>query len=1088
MSYQLVTQNDFYCCQSNKKKYNHNKIRTSKYEWWNFLPKNLFGQLQKPANIFFICIAVLQSIKLISLTNGQPLILIPLIIMMIVSMFKDNKEDQKRKDGDQKENENLTEIEGNQVKWQDLYVGQIIKILNNQFAPADILIVGTSEDNASCFIETKNLDGETNLKQRFTPNEFQSYFSEQQYYFKDISLEYDIPNNYIYSFQGNAYLSGDVYPLLNQKQQLLRNHQNQELEKIDKQLQHFNEKKISLNPNNLILRGCQLKNTKFVYGVVLYSGQFTKIMQNQIKPKIKYSKLENQIALSTLQVFIFQIIICTFTALYYSFWYEINSNELPYLEINRDGGVDDGFAQNFFIRFFNWILIFQSFVPISLIVTLETVKFTQGISIMSDKKCISNDIPCAVQSSNLNEELGQINYIFSDKTGTLTKNYMTFKKICIDGKSYGSMDQSKQIMPLNVDFEDKQFELIKNSNKAHLVLQILSLCHSAIVQVENGETQYNVTSPDELALLNFAKFQQYEYLGIDKNNIISVKINQKIEQFELLYNFEFDSTRKRNSVILKELKSQMIYIFSKGADSIMIKRSINLETQIMKENLYNLNQYSIQGLRCLVLAYRALSLQEFDEFQQNYSNAQKLTVDKERIILELQDQIEQKFEIVGITAIEDKLQDNVDVTIKAFRDADIKVWVLTGDKMETAINIGFSCSLLSDQMAIAQIDTTDENQINSKLIEKFDALAISGDTLTIIEKNQELVKLLVKTTQQCQSVLCCRVSPKQKQEIVMMVRKANPQISCIAIGDGANDVSMITSANVGVGIKGVEGQQAARSADYAIGEFQILRNLLFVHGRECYRRNCLLVLYNFYKNMILVLPTLWQLVNQKNRFSISNAFSGQPILDQTLTPLYNVLYTSIPIFFMCTLDEELSEEVRFNNFNNTSYQIGQKNQNYNTKLFFKWVLNTFAQSVIITYFLIYGLQQSYPQGKDYNFLWTGTAIFGAVVILVNLRVLIMTYTYTLASFLSVGFMISVYFISLAIFSLDVTNDSLYSILDIFQSSKEINISYLLILLTILSIDYGIQKFYEMNTQIDCKIHDQIQDTANKSALELSNIV
>ena len=232
---------------------------------------------------------------------------------------------------------------------------------------------------------------------------------------------------------------------------------------------------------------------------------------------------------------------------------------------------------------------------------------------------------------------------------------------------------------------------------------------------------------------------------------------------------------------------------------------------------------------------------------------------------------------MGATAIEDKLQDEVGESIKLIRNTGIKVWVLTGDKIETAINIGFSCRLLEEQMRRLVVEGVSEESVGECLQEGLEvqergsahqtyALIVSGDALIHITKSADLSRRMLSLAARSESVLACRVSPKQKMEVVNLVRHHYPAINTLAIGDGANDVNMITAAHVGIGIRGVEGLQAARASDYSIGEFKFIAKLILYYGRESYRKNTNLIIYNFYKNMLYVLPQFW--------LAFFNQFSG----------------------------------------------------------------------------------------------------------------------------------------------------------------------------------------------------------------------
>lgn len=315
----------------------------------------------------------------------------------------------------------------------------------------------------------------------------------------------------------------------------------------------------------------------------------------------------------------------------------------------------------------------------------------------------------------------------------------------------------------------------------------------------------------------------------------------------------------------------------------------------------------------------------------------------------LHDELEQDLEVIGATAIEDKLQDNVRrpnshlaEVIDQLKRAGIKVWVLTGDKIETAKTIGFACALLEKDMTLLEVLSGTQSELTTKLEaikaeikmqsvlgkENNFGLIISGDALLVIMESESMSKLLAEVALKCQSVLCCRVSPKQKQQIVKLVKTHVPYARTLAIGDGANDVNMITEAHVGLGIKGVEGQQAARSSDFAIGEFQHLRRLLFYYGRDSYRKNAVLVAYCFYKNIVLVLPQFWYGIIFEN-------LSGVTLYDGTLYQLVNVVYTSVPIILFAIFDKDADEDIL--EYSSGFYFPGPKKYFFNSLVFWQWI-------------------------------------------------------------------------------------------------------------------------------------------------------
>jgi phospholipid-transporting ATPase len=257
----------------------------------------------------------------------------------------------------------------------------------------------------------------------------------------------------------------------------------------------------------------------------------------------------------------------------------------------------------------------------------------------------------------------------------------------------------------------------------------------------------------------------------------------------------------------------------KGADSIIQERLAVTErnAQLMQEVDQHLDKYAGSGLRTLLLAEKVISQEEYQEWRHEYSEASKAMSKRDERMAEVASKLEQQFNLVGATAIEDKLQDDVDKAISAMKEAGIRVWVLTGDKIETAINIGFSCQLLNDKMelylidgkskqeCLTQISDSRRLQINSEGL-RTSATVVSGDSLFKIMTSDRITKQFLKLACSSSVLIACRMSPKQKADIVRMIQKHNPGVITLAIGDGANDVNMITAAHIGVGISGVEGQ------------------------------------------------------------------------------------------------------------------------------------------------------------------------------------------------------------------------------------------------------------------------------------------
>ncbi|EAS00135.1 phospholipid-translocating P-type ATPase, flippase family protein (macronuclear) [Tetrahymena thermophila SB210] len=1055
-----------------------NKIQTSKYTILNFIPKILQYQFSKLANIYFFIIGLMQMIPSISISDGKPVMFLPFSVIMGVSAFKELLEDMKRHRQDRRENkgfvQRIDKQEVIQTQSQDIYPGHVIKIEKNQQIPADIVILKVSDENGICFVETMNLDGETNLKQKTSVKEVQELTIDDIE--QNISVTYEAPNRYLYQFNGK--------------------------------IKYQDKFEVSLNNSNVLLKGSDLRNTEYVYGLVIYTGPETKVMMNSIEPSPKLSSLERQMNKLIIVLFLIQMLLCVFSAYLSYFMFKDSKDEMDYLyhhDSNQDSEINISITKFIFIKWGTWVLIFTNFIPISLLVTLELVKFYQGFQVQRDEKYYYN---VSVQSSSLNEELGQINHIFSDKTGTLTQNKMEFKSICVEGINYGGSNQgtNPKISSIsristftnnlkkekNVDFEDYNFQiqLQQNNQRVWDALYCLAICHNVIAELpdiddQTKEITYNAASPDELALVSFAKFSGLTFKGaetIHNKEYYNVRNNIKHldEVYEILQVFEFDSTRKRFTIITRSQKNE-IEMFMKGADNIiesLLGEPDNWEREVLLKTKKVAHEYATQGLRTLYLAKRAINNDFYNQWEQQYNNAKKELVDREQKMEKIRLLIEKDLKLLGCTAIEDKLQDDVGPTIYQFRQSGIKFWVLTGDKKETAINISLSSKIIDQDTHLIDLDFNNEEDLR-KSIEQYnqdletqncfgqkkkESVIIQGETFHFIEKNKELSSAFVKLCLKTETVIGCRFSPKQKQAVVQMVRQNTKYYPTLAIGDGANDVNMILQAHVGVGIKGVEGSQASRASDFSISEFKQLRYLLYDFGRECYRKNSELVLYNFYKNVLLVVPQWWYGL-------LYNMFSGVSFYDPWLYQLYNTFYTALPIVIYAIIDREHRQEDLI--YSSDLYLPGMSYNHFNVKKYIMNLINGCFQSFILMYFTFATLENRNlnEESNSYSFYAvTGMVSYGLSVLVSNLKIFTFSYANTFYSIFFVFGSYAFYLITYYFFTEYNLKNDLYKSFSFMNSNLTIyfltilvaSICFLLDLLYQRLVDFYQSSIHEQN--------------------------
>jgi phospholipid-translocating ATPase len=456
----------------------------------------------------------------------------------------------------------------------------------------------------------------------------------------------------------------------------------------------------------------------------------------------------------------------------------------------------------------------------------------------------------------------------------------------------------------------------------------LALCHSVITEHTPGDPpqiEFKAQSPDEAALVSTARDCGFTVLGRAGDDLL-LNVMGEERTYTVLNTLEFNSSRKRMSAIIR-MPDGTIRLFCKGADSIIYSRlARGKQQELRRQTAEHLEEFAKEGLRTLCVADRLLSEEEYQVWNREHDIAAAAITDREEKMEEVASKIEQELMLIGGTAIEDRLQDGVPDTIQLLADAGIKLWVLTGDKVETAINIGFSCNLLNNNMdlivlnipegqheqAVKELDKnlqtfgltgSDEELIAARADhsppEPTHAVIVDGETLKMM-LDDELKQKFLLLCKQCKAVLCCRVSPAQKAAVVNMVRHGL-NIMGLAVGDGANDVAMIQEADVGVGIAGEEGRQAVMSSDYAIGQFRFLQRLLLVHGRWSYRRLGECTANFFYKNLVWTFALFW--------YCCFNDFDGSYLFDYTYIVLVNLAFTSLPVIFMGIFDQDVDDRV-----------------------------------------------------------------------------------------------------------------------------------------------------------------------------------
>ncbi|XP_049685050.1 phospholipid-transporting ATPase VB [Accipiter gentilis] len=1126
--------------------YSGNRIQTTKYTWFTFLPKNIFEQFHRLGNLYFFFLVVLNWFPQVEIFHRE-ITTLPLIVVLLASMIKDAIEDYRKYRFDKKINFSKTRVYDKEERayvekcWKDVRVGDFVQLQCNETIPADILLLYSSDQNGICHLETANLDGETNLKQRQVVMGFssQNTLFEPELFQSTIICE--MPNNDLNKFKGY--------------------------------MEQPNLERIGFNIESLLLRGCTIRNTEAAIGIVIYAGHETKAMLNNNGPRYKRSKIERRMNMDIFLCVGLLLVMCLVGAIGHGIWTGNFSEYPPYDVPDENGNFLSPVLAGFYM-FLTMIILLQVLIPISLYVSIELVKLGQVFLIHNDIDLYDEeaDLPIQCRALNITEDLGQIQYIFSDKTGTLTENKMVFRRCTVDGIEFSHQENARRLEShKELDLDDEDFAKLqhftlpptnietpatykqrtvrplrrcqsarahfqghtrnrslgrRDSNqsqvafssaiekdvtpdsrllrrvreaafqtenlspfmhmktptsftdfflalaicntvlvstateprqrvtvpppikpsgitleKIHQIFQRLKLAslsqsfsssqsssdlgasfsaksteeHLAVLDccdngdnccsrgdelqgkgstdigsasldevfksVTNGSLPtdfcYEAESPDEAALVYAA--QAYSFTLVSRTpEQVTVRLPQgTLLTFDILYTLGFDSVRKRMSVVVRHPLTKAIVVYTKGADSVIMdlledssKAEISAEKRmkrIKEKTQKHLDYYARDGLRTLCIAKKVLNEDDFQKWANFRREAEAAIDNRDELLMETAQHLETKLTLLGATGIEDRLQGGVPDTIAALREAGIKIWVLTGDKQETAVNIAYSCKLLNQRDTVFTINTENKETCESLLnltleevkknyeVEKpwrrffgiiptsFSAseapspefgLVIDGQTLNVIFQGGLEEKFLA-LTKHCRSVLCCRSTPLQKSMVVKLVRR-QLKVMTLSIGDGANDVSMIQAADVGIGISGQEGMQAVMASDFAISRFKHLKKLLLVHGHWCYARLAKMVIYFFYKNVSYVNLLFW--------YQFFCGFSGSTMIDYWQMIFFNLFFTSVPPLLFGILDKDVSAETLLGL--PELYKNGQNSEIYKLSTFIITMLDAFYQSLI----------------------------------------------------------------------------------------------------------------------------------------------
>ncbi|VDL83939.1 unnamed protein product [Nippostrongylus brasiliensis] len=843
-----------------------NKVCNQKYNIFSFVPLVLFQQFKFFLNLYFLLMACSQFIPAIQI--GAPITYWgPLGFVLTITLIREALDDFVRFLRDKELNgekyERLTR-DGTRVEVNssDIEVGDVIIIGRDRRVPADVVLLRTTERSGACFIRTDQLDGETDWKLRVAVPFTQHLMNEAEIMEINCEIYAEKPQKDIHAFVGTIKVTTD---------------------------DHVQDG--SLNVENVLWANTVVASGTAV-GIVVYTGRETRSVMNTTLPESKVGLLDLEVNNLTKLLFVFVMVLASVMVIM--------------------KGVDT----NWYRYLMRFVLLFSYIIPISLRVNLDMAKLFFAWQIGRDKQ-----IPdTVVRSSTIPEELGRISFLLSDKTGTLTKNEMHFKKIHLGTVAFSS------------DAFEEVAQHVASAYSGRLASSIIF-----IILFFCDEGSCDVSREVQVALVKWTEVVGVRLAQRDLHSIqLQLGIGQT-RQFQILHIFPFTSETKRMGIIIKDETTDEIALLMKGADTVM--SGMVQYNDWLEEECSNMAR---EGLRTLVVAKRVLSAAELEAFDRAYHAAKMSITDRSQTMQNCVNRmLEKDLQLLCLTGVEDRLQDQVTTSLELLRNAGIKIWMLTGDKLETAICIAKSSGLFSrtDNVHVfgsVQNRTEAHNELNALRRKSDVALVMQGSALNVCLQyyEAEVAELVCA----CTAVVCCRCSPEQKAQIVQLLRKYRAPLRVAAIGDGGNDVSMIQAAHAGIGIDANEGKQASLAADFSITQFSHVCRLLLVHGRFCYKRSC--ALSQFVMHRGLIISTMQAI------FSCVFYFASVSLYQGVLMVAYSTAYTMLPVFSL-VVDRDVTATNALT-YPELYKELG-KGRSLSYKTFCIWVMISLYQGAVIMY-------------------------------------------------------------------------------------------------------------------------------------------
>ena len=993
--------------------FKRNVVKNSKYTLLSFLPKNLIEQFSYPLNVYFLAVSLLQFVSLISPVNPLSTLL-PLVFAFFLSACKEGIDDYYRHVEDKVFNRRqYSKLSHNKqeeiIQSKELCVGDIVRVQCNEEIPADMILLYSSNENGFCQIQTDKIDGETRLKGREVESQLFSRIvdpSSLHELLSKVKITCPAPGHRQHEFEGFLSLASNSF---------------------------------HIGPKQFLPQGGTIRSAQWVYGMVVYTGDDTVCFWNKRPPSFKRAKIDYQINRYSMGIFFFQICVVL--------GFGIAGGNF-YIQQSKDSLQSTNFTDWFIVpaRFF---LLMAIMIPISFKVVIDVSKYITSRFISWDphmgKGTHSQKDRVIVSNSSIAEDLACVQYILTDKTGTLTENKMDLRGVCVPGEVLNAPFATESI---SGNLEDNPVPM-RTSQNVQVLLEHMILCHSAHRTANFDSSAF--ASPEEVCLIRACGEFRYHLRSGNRNGHCSVSTPGGVFSYSVLDEFAFTSDRRRMSILLFDHQRHTYRLFTKGAEEEIFRRLRHFHDS--SSLTASIADFSANALRVLAMGARDISESEFTAFQASKETQFDSLQSRQAHLHALWNKMERNLTLLGACAIGDNLQVGVAETIETLRDgAGVHFWMLTGDKQQTAWEVARRSRLVNESEHSVRItnkkdiaDVMQNTEKDTKITTKpFNLLIHGGDTFDRLFRDypQKFIPLAIAA----RSVIIYRISAEQKAAVARLVKKhtASDKVT-LAIGDGGNDVAMIQAADVGVGIAGAEGSHAARAADFAVTQFCDISRLLLVHGHFCHRRTSYIILYSFYKSMLVSFAQLL--------FNPFRNLSGVSFWDSMQLTMWNGLHT-MPIVFAAIFDRSHPQDGLL--ANPALYRRIREGNWFNLTVFIQFLLRGQLQALL----LLAGVIVLF--GEDVEFSLLNALAYTVGLLLQIVTMAFDTQTFTVVHLLAAFCTLGVFGLTTAFHSVFVPQFSLYRFLQMWTDGRLYALLTVVLLPTIWGYSMGRLWNYRIN--------------------------